>query len=1204
MSIFRESFQKDIKTSLENRQVAMTRRSTGDIQYLNSRNSWIRMCSSVNVGGSNSLAEQYVLQGGTLTSGGNLKSGIGKTFDNAYSINTPGGGNNRLGIRPMPGITSIEVKSKSAYGSLREATVSFQCWDVAQLSDLELLYMRPGYTVLLEWGWTPYLNVNGGYESTFNDFYSSNILNATVIDRTKIFQDLYDKCTKYGGNYDAIFGYVKNYQWSAREDGGYDCQTTIISTGEVIESIKVNYVRGDLKDLKMYDAGSTGGFLDDLFTGLGAVKRTQLVEHYQKNVLAGIWAELYYRLQDTSISTKGSILDNTKYKTLTYPGLENYGNLDTIIQPSNKNKTYITLEAAFDIINKYVLTKSGKDNKPLVQLTTQTEGYSGNGVTDLLCVAHPVQISIDPTICIIRNDLWSDTIAPSITGATAGVATSIDQQANDIISRIDQASTPPKASNTASPPDQGLTGLVESNNSTHNASFLAAIRAINSPALFERIQQAIAANAYPIGGGAIGSGRGYTGGPEQLGLAGWIGDPTTGEFRAGGGDLSEYTVGVNKIVVDEELTSIWYVYLIGQHIKSLGYNVAINLTNTAGSLVTLESILTAAGNPALQNRVELANIHAPGSIRIGTYDASTFRITSNFKFTSISFSGGPSGAAAAAVALVLQAKDAATILTSLNTLDQQFFLNGDSKTELGVIGNIYVSLDFLYRQSLNTNLEASDTKEKNEINLYSYIKGVMSGIQSTIGNVNNFEVHVDPVDNKARVIDVNYTHDKTVSLNNLFKLEVHNLNSIVRKYTLQSQIFPNQSSIIAIGSQKQGGQGGIQNKTVTQFNNNLVDRIVGDKVDPEKNTYDASSLATGLAGIIILYAALGISIPPGLANNINLSEYISRARNALRDLIVYFQNLYDSPGANRNILPYKFSFEMDGVGGLVIGSLFTINDDIIPKGYQGNTAGKKLAQTITSISHTISNDWTTKIDALNIILERPNSNFDSTTIPALIKEGVQAILSTAGTVAGTAPPGGGGPGGSFFGASGGKDCGNVPTYNLVANNAGTLTQSQIVNQLKTTYSTNLKALARALIVGTQEQGLMTKSSGTVIVGGNFNYFGVQGDILPKWSDPSGYIIGCHEAREKSSGCRRYFASFSSLDNAGAFMIQQVSQSKRGLLAATTAEAITEAYINNWWSPGNKADILAKKTDPSGKYQEKLKITKDAIAALATYGISI
>ena len=38
-----------------------------------------------------------------------------------------------------------------------------------------------------------------------------------------------------------MFGYVKNYSWSAREDGGYDCSTTIVSVGEVLESLKVNY---------------------------------------------------------------------------------------------------------------------------------------------------------------------------------------------------------------------------------------------------------------------------------------------------------------------------------------------------------------------------------------------------------------------------------------------------------------------------------------------------------------------------------------------------------------------------------------------------------------------------------------------------------------------------------------------------------------------------------------------------------------------------------------------------------------------------------------------------------------------------------------------------------------------------------------------------------------------------------------------------
>jgi hypothetical protein len=38
-----------------------------------------------------------------------------------------------------------------------------------------------------------------------------------------------------------MFGFIKNYSWKARMDGGYDCTTEIISIGEVIESLKVNY---------------------------------------------------------------------------------------------------------------------------------------------------------------------------------------------------------------------------------------------------------------------------------------------------------------------------------------------------------------------------------------------------------------------------------------------------------------------------------------------------------------------------------------------------------------------------------------------------------------------------------------------------------------------------------------------------------------------------------------------------------------------------------------------------------------------------------------------------------------------------------------------------------------------------------------------------------------------------------------------------
>ncbi len=179
MSIFKSTFTEDVKKQLNVRQDAMISRTPQALQYLNSRNAWVRMVSSVDVNNDKgALARKYVLQGGTLNDTskigtaftGSLKSGVGAGFSNAYSNFSQNGTRYRLGIRPMPGITSVEIKSLSAYGSLREATVNFQCWDIQQLEDLEVLYMRPGYTVLVEWGWVPYIDNKGNYQSNFIDY--------------------------------------------------------------------------------------------------------------------------------------------------------------------------------------------------------------------------------------------------------------------------------------------------------------------------------------------------------------------------------------------------------------------------------------------------------------------------------------------------------------------------------------------------------------------------------------------------------------------------------------------------------------------------------------------------------------------------------------------------------------------------------------------------------------------------------------------------------------------------------------------------------------------------------------------------------------------------------------------------------------------------------------------------------------------------
>jgi len=119
MSIFKATFKEGVCNQLKVRQKAINNRTPGNLTYYNSRNAWVRMTSAVEVNGDKgALANKYVLQGGILDPNKNLRSGIG--VDGAYNNASPGYGESyRLGIRPMPGITSVEVKSKAAYGSLR-----------------------------------------------------------------------------------------------------------------------------------------------------------------------------------------------------------------------------------------------------------------------------------------------------------------------------------------------------------------------------------------------------------------------------------------------------------------------------------------------------------------------------------------------------------------------------------------------------------------------------------------------------------------------------------------------------------------------------------------------------------------------------------------------------------------------------------------------------------------------------------------------------------------------------------------------------------------------------------------------------------------------------------------------------------------------------------------------------------------------------
>jgi hypothetical protein len=145
----------------------------------------------------------------------------------------------------MPGITNVVINSRSTTSvglkGLRECTISIKCHSISQLQVIELLYMRPGYTALLEWGHSVYF-----VDNDINTGPTQNIHYIDIFDGNKTRFDVYDEIfeekIKSNGNYDAILGKVNNFSWTADDNGGYDITVNIISMNDIIDSLKINQV--------------------------------------------------------------------------------------------------------------------------------------------------------------------------------------------------------------------------------------------------------------------------------------------------------------------------------------------------------------------------------------------------------------------------------------------------------------------------------------------------------------------------------------------------------------------------------------------------------------------------------------------------------------------------------------------------------------------------------------------------------------------------------------------------------------------------------------------------------------------------------------------------------------------------------------------------------------------------------------------------
>jgi hypothetical protein len=246
-NIIGEGFNEKIHDQVYKRQAIFGSVDKSPYQkYLNGRTPWIKLTSAtdiditvveklkkygINVAAGNNLAKDYVLFGGV-----SIGDSIRKGFTETYSIGTS------QGYRPMPGITSLESKNRNR-GSIRETNIQIKAYNTEQFAIIDALYLRLGYTVLIEWGHSIYLTNNGEVKDmNSSNTLSTNFLNGVYKNQEETYKAINSNKIALEGNYDAIYGKISNFSWSFEQDGTYSISIKIVSIGDVIESLRINTI--------------------------------------------------------------------------------------------------------------------------------------------------------------------------------------------------------------------------------------------------------------------------------------------------------------------------------------------------------------------------------------------------------------------------------------------------------------------------------------------------------------------------------------------------------------------------------------------------------------------------------------------------------------------------------------------------------------------------------------------------------------------------------------------------------------------------------------------------------------------------------------------------------------------------------------------------------------------------------------------------
>lgn len=974
-------------------------RNSTKIKALNSSTSFIRLASAVNVDEAklsslgidpttnvgDGLARNNILFNGTSKLKANTSEFEAESYDGTQTVTVTtvdsytnesrsgfspdGKGSYELsedyGRVPMAGITGAQIKALTR-GSIKKATIDIKVNSREQFDIIDLLYMRVGMTVCLEWGnslypsTVPDVNPNGDDPTLVESAIELREVNSTYItdpengffsDKTNdpfsVLTFIGIERAKHQGNYDALLGRIVNYKWNYNADGTYSITLSIISLGDIVESLKTN-LSVDL---------NTENFLEEAIKQLPSAGPNDSTSTSSKdiNLLTSffwVWKFINrgFSTDQPSLYPTDEIVnwfeDGWKYRTTGLANLNgatkyHVGNyMKTSLPGSNPGE----VEVKTHFIEWYSIIGVGEDDWLFDDGTyyyPSHDAYANNGKGGKRTMTH----TLDSTT--FKQNKFSESGGSStitFSGGDQGAGAKVDWYnksapwvKNYALSMVNAPEWIKWADNQSSWDGDELFGSVE---------FTYTVKTTSA-----KIPSNLA-NLNRTDGVMLNNSKGN---PTSTSVSNRI-----------AAKINEDSTGPHYYVRFKAFLDFIKESILPR--TDLGFPPEEHTKN--------QSIMNIDTDPDENLMYSLPN-HLSLDPRVCIIRNDNFRSQQNKTWKYFTDGNGKGGL---------------EIFSDIDGIEYK----GNKYFNVGRIMNIYLNFDFCLSSISNS------ADSDGNISLYKLLSSLTEGINVALGGINNLEPIVDENTNSIKILEssqipgfVNKDSNK-IDLNvvgftpegEIFEAKPDSTtptSTFVRKVNIETTVSPQLATIMSVGATAGGYVKGTDGSAFSKWNKGLTDRF---KLNLKPGSEDSlPQPITGSNGLEVdLDEALNNYFVKYLSTNSQIlgSTYDMKAKN-----LGYVTN-WDNEIINRNIsvvsefykylissrtnrslgsgvsggtlgfLPFKMSFTIDGLSGIKIYNSLNINTRFLPKVY-----GDTLNFITTAVDHKVkTHDWETEVTVM------------------------------------------------------------------------------------------------------------------------------------------------------------------------------------------------------------------------------------------------